>query len=341
MDRELIVIAERARAMSGGLPGGPLWSSAEIIPLERGGSGRRFLRLRQGERSAVVLVQPGGGAEFGSYVANGYFLRSLGIGVPEFYGVDEEKSLVLMEDLGSVHLEDALKEADRTAELSLYRGCVDILVKLETEVTEAMLNEGVLEDRLFDEDKLLGETEYFQREFLGSFCRMEAPTGWDQERLRLARTLAGLPRVFMHRDFQSRNILLKDGELRIVDFQTAQRGPGLYDAASLLKDAYHPLPRPPRESLLEMLYSGLSEGGPPPAESFEGFCEIFTLAGIQRNLQALAAFAYLGSRKGRKEFLESIPAGLRLLDEGVGESGGFPVLKGMLERIRENMEKGK
>ena len=134
--------------------------------------------------------------------------------------------------------------------------------------------------------------------------------------------------------------MLKGGEPRLVDFQTAHRGPGLYDAASLLRDPYHPLPAGRAFALAGELFDLLSDEGAPAGASRDEFLEGFVLAGIQRDLQALAAFVKLGTVKGKREFLEAIPAGLDLLEAGIDESGRFPSLKRMVTDIRKKLEKG-
>ena len=144
----------------------------------------------------------------------------------------------------------------------------------------------------------------------------------------------------MHRDFQSRNILVGEEGLRLVDFQTAHRGPGLYDAASLLRDPYHPLPSNAVRTLVVELHERLRDKGDPPTTGLDEFHEGFVLAGMQRNLQALAAFVKLGKVKGKKEFLESIPAGLDLLEAGIDEADRFPSMKRMVIAVRDKLEKG-
>jgi aminoglycoside/choline kinase family phosphotransferase len=311
-------------------------TKAVLIP--GGGSDRSFFRVMDGERSAIVLAQPRLPAELDSYVAIARFLHHLGIDVPEIYGFDRERGILLMEDLGDLHLEDALRGASRQEELSLYRQCVEILARLQTSVTEAMNRTGILSDRVFTTHELLRETEYFREEFIEGFCPVTMPVSWEEERQLLAMTLAEQQPVFMHRDFQSRNILIKDERMRIVDFQTAHRGPGLYDAASLLKDPYHPLAPDARRSLIEELYAELKDRGAHEVCGFTSFYETFIIAGIQRNLQALAAFAKLGLKKGKRRFLESIPNGLASLEEGVREAARFPGLAMMVAQIKAKLE---
>jgi len=304
--------------------------ATSALAIAEGGSDRLFIRLVDGGETAVALSQPGAGWEFDSYVAVGRFLLGCGIGVPEIYGFDHEAGVILMEDLGETHLEDALHGATPAEIRSLYEGAVELLVLLQTRVTAEMNRSGFLAERPFDEAKLLGETDYFLAEFVGNYRPTAVPASFDAERRRLAERLAAEPLVFMHRDFQCRNIMVKDGRLRLVDFQTAHRGPGLYDAASLLKDPYHPVPRALREEMLEDYYRRLEPHGALGHTEFETFRETFILAGIQRDMQALAAFAKLGLRRGKARFLESIPSGLELLEEGLRDAGLFP---GILETV--------
>lgn len=331
-------ILTMAVSLSAELPGGPFGRGARSSPITGGGSDRAFYRVVEEERTAVLLIDDPG--ELRRYLHICRFLRDSGVGTPLCYGIDEDSGALLMEDLGSFHLDKALADAGPKEELRLYRSCIDILVTLGTRATERMLETGFLEEVRFDMKALLGETDYFVEEFIGRYCPVPLDRGWEEERRMLASFLASRTSVFMHRDFQSRNLLIKEGEIRVIDFQTAHRGPGLYDAASLLKDPYHPLPSGRRYDLLEELHGQLKERGCAVDDDFEEYREGFVLAGIQRNLQALAAYVRLGVVKGKREFLESIPPALDLLEEGIDESGGFPSMKRMVESIRERSEKG-
>jgi len=336
-DPEILRLALRALdARWERMPGGGFSERATVSEMTPEGSDRRFLRVEEDGVTAVLLVQPGGGQEFDRYVRIGDFLRENGVAVPDFYHVDSD-GVVIMEDLGDIHLADALVGADPQAELAFYRDCVDILFRLQTSVTRSERDAGILAGAVFDESVLLGETEYFAREFATGYAGMEMPPGWDGERGTLASELASYPPVFMHRDFQSRNIMVRDGMLRVVDFQTAHRGPGMYDIASLLKDPYHPVDSGTRKTLLMELYYRMTGDGPEPEGGFEAFEEKFVLAGIQRNMQALAAFSFLGLKKGKKEFLGFIRPGLGLLEEGLTESGRFPATSGLVAQIKERI----
>ncbi|MCK4537666.1 MAG: phosphotransferase [Candidatus Krumholzibacteria bacterium] len=333
MDPNLIPLIESAIELTDTFPGGAFPMKSQVTLLT-GGSLRFFARLEDGERSIVALFQPGGGEEFENYLEVGNFLRENNIGVPEFYISDNRKGILLMEDLGPDSLESMLEKAGPDEELSFYREGIDILFELQTSVTSAMQESGHPRIATFDRDVLLGETEYFAVEFINGYCDMTPPPGWREECELLADRLASLPPVFMHRDFQSRNIVLKDGRFRLIDFQSAHKGPGLYDTVSFLKDPYHPILPGTRRTLLMELYYRLDEAGVEVSPGFEMYYDDFLHAGIQRNMQALAAFVRLGTKMGKKHFLDSIPNGLNLLEEGLDECGEFPATKAVVGRAR-------
>jgi aminoglycoside/choline kinase family phosphotransferase len=154
---------------------GELASRAGLSPIADGGSDRRFYRLTGESRTAVLLSQPGGGWEIDSYIEIARFLARFRAGAPEIYAFDRDQGLILMEDLGDLHLEDALRTASREETAAHYAGALDILVELETSATDALAREELLRDRIFDERTLLGETEYFMREFIEEFCPVPVP----------------------------------------------------------------------------------------------------------------------------------------------------------------------
>jgi hypothetical protein len=175
----------------------------------------------------------------------------------------------------------------------------------------------------------MGETDYFEREFMERFKPEISPARWREEREALAETLSGLPTVFMHRDFQSRNIIIKDNRPRLIDFQTAYLGPLLYDTASLLRDPYLSLPEERVELLLKYCYSRLAAENAIYRLEYGEFKALFNAAGIQRNLQALAAYARLGLGDGKKGFLRSIRPALELLERGAADYGSCPEIRKM------------
>jgi len=162
---------------------------------------------------------------------------------------------------------------------------------------------------------------------------MAKPAGLDEEFHRLAETLAAEPVVFMHRDFQSQNLHLLGSRLIVIDFQTATAGPPHYDLVSLLKDAYFVLNDHERELLLQDYFDARSGLG-APVENQPAFIDMFHLCGLQRNMQALAAFSFLGTHKKKTHFYQHIPAALGYLDEAFNTITDYPSLRTTIDHIR-------
>ncbi len=308
-----------------------------VEPLVEQGSDRSFWRLcppaGAAVPTAVLMRAAADDPELPRYLAVGRFLHAEGLGGPRLLAADAARGAVLMEDLGDATLH---RLATTTLEPlgELYRPVLDLLVDLQVRGTAAAARCPEAGDRLFDYDTLRWETDYFRQRFLVGSCGVpvEAAAALDEEFARLARAALAQPVVLMHRDFQSQNILFHDGRVRLVDFQGMRRGPLLYDVASLLRDPYVDLPAAERAAFLDYYRARLAgQGGPdldPPV-----LRRMAAVAGLQRIMQALGAFAFLSHVKGKAWYAQWIPAGLRQLDDLLGEiadCGGEP---GALPRL--------
>ena len=146
----------------------------------------------------------------------------------------------------------------------------------------------------------------------------------------IAERLANLPRVLVHRDFQSQNIIIRNGHAYLIDFQGMRPGLSKYDLASLLYDPYVELSDGEREELFESYRSMRERNGCPLRVDDE---EIFRLCAMQRLMQALGAYAYLGLVRKNKAFLEHIPAALASLRSIMPEIDGAERLSAALEQL--------
>ena len=184
-------------------------------------------------------------------------------------------------------------------------------------------------------------TDYFIECFLKRFSgigivqdgKLEDELHW------LASVLAKEPNYFMHRDFQSQNIFFKEGRVRIVDFQTATRGPLQYDTVALLKDAYYMLEDHERDVLLNFYIDVLINTWGVSINR-ERFIEIFHLMGLQRNMQALGAFAFLSMDKGKPEFIQYIPAAVSYLKKALTMFPEFCILNEFVDEIDNLIRSG-
>lgn len=312
-----------------------LIDSIYIEPIKGGGSDRRFYRITTEDSSFILMTGRCEKSDFRSYIEINKFLSAKGIGVPEIIAFDIEKESALLEDLGNNTLYTLIThEKDIQKIISLYRKALETLVELQIKGKEEIDKCPALRKRIFDYKCLREETDYFKRSFLRKYCNLELS---DENELEkefeiLAGRLAFEPLFFMHRDYQSQNIHLKDGKIRIVDFQSAYQGILYYDVASLLKDAYFYLSEEMQINLLQYYLDCLKVERRIKINK-EEFVEKFYLAGLQRNMQVLGAFAFLILEKGKKEFAAYIPTALKHLKNGLEKLPNFKVIKAVLRRI--------
>ncbi len=283
------------------------WDGAAVTRLAPEGSDRGFWRLRRGAGSAVLMKDRPRDPEFDRAVSVAAFLHAEDLGGAAVLGADREDGAALLEDLGddSLHRLAHAPGADR---LALYGPVVDLLAALQSRGTAQSGACPAACDRVFGREDLLAETAYFRRRFLLEDRGLSASQldGLDAEFAALADAVSAQPRALMHRDFQSRNILLHDGRVRLVDVQGMRLGPCAYDLMSLLRDAYVDLGDELRSALLDRFArASAAAGGPAPRPAAE-LRRDATLAGLQRVLQALGAFAFLSNVKGKTAFRNHI-----------------------------------
>jgi aminoglycoside/choline kinase family phosphotransferase len=301
------------------------WGGAAVARLAPEGSDRGFWRLRRDGDTAVLMKDRPRDPEFDRAVAVAAFLHAEGLGGAAVLGADREDSAALMEDLGddSLHRLAHAPGADRAA---LYGPVVDLLAELQARGTARSAACPASRDRVFGREDLLAETAYFRRRFLLEDRGLpEADlAALDPEFAALADAVAAQPRALMHRDFQSRNILLRDGHVRLVDVQGMRLGPCAYDLMSLLRDAYVDLGDGLREALLDRFARASAAAGGPAPRAAADLRRDATLAGLQRVMQALGAFAFLSNVKGKQAFRSHIPLACRHLRDLLAELDRCP-----------------
>ena len=300
-----------------------------------GGSDRRFFRIKTGGESIIFMLSSPGDEEFQNYLFIAQFLRDTGTGVPVILDANRENHFLFMEDVGDGSLYQKFRNGLPEEELEYwYKKVLQVLAHMQIEGGRNWAACPPLCERTFDYSALRWETEYFQQYFVERYLRLSITNDQElsQEFEALARRVAEEPLQFMHRDFQSQNIMVHQGEIKILDFQGARRGLLHYDAASLLKDAYVVLPARILNALMSFYLEALDEQGFKVTD-VERFLESFALAGLQRNMQALGAFAYLSLVKGKTWFRQHIPAGVNHLTSALRKRSDFPHLQALIERV--------
>lgn len=281
----------------------------EVEAIVKGGSDRHFYRLTwQGgaHPSMVLMVYTLARRDNPKFVPATHRLRALGVNVPKIYAFDAERLFVWLEDLGGVDLHSKAAEPWEVRG-PLYQAALCEVAKIHA-VRECDLSD---QDKAeleppFDEALYEWEQKYFLDHFVrGHLERDFRASGFEsahQALKHLRQQLARQPRCLVHRDFQSQNIMLRDGgSTWFVDYQGLRLGMAEYDLASLLLDPYVALTDSERDDLLH--YYATHRG----ISLFE-LRESYHLCAAQRLMQALGAYGNLSRNLGKPHFKQHIPA---------------------------------
>ena len=306
-----------------------------IEPLEKGGSDRKYYRIAVCGEGSLILVKYGNQRdENRHYCEIAAFLDSLGVRVPSIFHHDTEEGLIWMEDLGGADLWQFRNEPWPVRQ-ALYRSALEQVVRLHT---RGHLVTGSTVPRFqiaFDAELYRWEQNYFFENCAGRYFGIAPATmdaGGDRDRLHeIAEQLSALPRVLVHRDFQSQNIMILKEQACLIDFQGMRPGLGQYDLASLLYDPYVTLTAAERESLFDYAIALYAQEGAPVGGDFRELCD---LCAMQRLMQALGAYGFLGLVKAHPHFLAHIPPALASLREIAARIPGLDHFRDLLERMQ-------
>jgi N-acetylmuramate 1-kinase len=309
-------------------------SEIRIEPVLKGGSDRKFYRISVGDERSLILVKYGHQrAENSHYVEIARFLASIGIQVPEFYHHDASEGLIWMQDLGVRDLYSYRHESWDVL-FNFYKKALDQAVLLHTEAMNALAHRALVLQTEFNADLYRWEQNYFFENCLGRYFRIHSDKvagRCNSSRLKtIASSLAQLPRVLVHRDFQSQNIMIFNERAFLIDFQGLRPGLAHYDVASLVYDPYVALTRDDRQNLINYYLAKLMLAGVPAGDNF---AEVLDWCAMQRLMQALGAYGYLGLVKRHEQFLNHIPAAMKSLRELLNRIDGLDDLLQLLSEL--------
>jgi aminoglycoside/choline kinase family phosphotransferase len=288
---------------------------AQPLQGELGGSGRSIIRLSDGKISAIGILH-GVREENAAFIEfSRHFLRH-GLPVPEIYAEDLNQGAYLEEDLGDITLFEFLS-ADRNGDdiaspvVDAYRKVVETLPRFQVEAGRDLNYKKCYPRGSFDRQSIAWDLNYFKYYFLRLAGIPFNEQALEDDFSRLTKFLLSAPReYFLYRDFQSRNIMWRDGRPFFVDYQGGRKGALQYDIASLLYDAKAALPPELRQNLLDHYLDSLA-----------GFIELDRDAFMHhyyayvyiRIMQALGAYGFRGFYERKAHFLQSVPFALNNL----------------------------
>ena len=328
------ILAKLYESWSGFRPCG-----SELLPLS--GSARKYYRI-SGDGGTVIGCVGTNPAENRAFLAIAERFEAAGLHAPHIHAVSDDGMSYLQEDLGDGQLFELLKPAVADASYSEEQFCwlhdtMALLPAVQFKVGEG-LDWGVcFPDREFNARMVGFDLNYFKYDFLKL-------TGLEFDEIRLqddfdrltADSLDFSGDTFMYRDFQARNIMIKDGEPCFIDFQGGRRGPVQYDLASFLWNAGTRFPAGLRKRLEQVYLRALAEFRPVDEDDFYRRYRLITLV---RLLQETGAYGFRGIVERKQLFIDCFPGVLRSLHELASEPfGRYPYLTELLLRLSEEWD---
>jgi N-acetylmuramate 1-kinase len=279
----------------------PNFAGGELTIASADASFRRYFRWTLKGCTYVVMDAPPDKEPCEPFVEIAQVLLRTGVSVPEILAQDLDRGFLVLSDFGDLHYQEAIEGKGRD---NLYDLALGEILKLQAGLLEEAKT---LPD--YDEEWVRMELEIFRE-----WCLPELPQDeYERVTTLLVETFLEQPRVFVHRDFHCRNLLvLPDGNPGVIDFQGALHGPITYDPVSLLRDCYVDNDEDWITSKALVHKSRLVESGILPSElSDEAFLRWFDFTGLQRHLKCIGIFHRLKLRDGKGSYLADVPRVLR------------------------------
>src|SRR5579872_1544805 len=302
---------------------------------ELGGSGRKIVRLTGREKSAIGILY-GVREENVAFLEFSRHFRKHGLPVPEIYGEDLEHGAYLEEDLGDTSLFELLSRNRKGENIApvvveAYRKAIAMLPRFQIEAGRDLNYKVCYPRGSFDRQSIAWDLNYFKYYFLRLAGIPFSEQALEHDFGRLTKFLLAAPRdYFLYRDFQSRNVMLREGQPFFLDYQGGRRGALQYDIASLLFDGKADLPPALRQELLDYYLQCLAKYIDIKRDVF---MEHYYAYVYVRILQALGAYGFRGFYERKAHFLQSVPYALKNI-QWLAENVRLPIaLPSLLEAL--------
>ena len=307
-----------------------------VVPLTGDASDRRYFRVHVRDGVSQVLAVHPGAIEFARlpFVNVARLLAEMPVPAPRVLDHADDLGVIALEDLGDVTLQAHLGTASQADHAALYREAVALIATMQRRGAELESSDYIPYGIAFDDEKLTWELQFFAKHYLEAY-RGAALSAGERERLTsefaaIAGELASEPRVLCHRDYHSRNLMLHQGRLHIIDFQDARMGPDTYDLASLLRDSYVDFTDAQVEELIAFFTALKGSAAASDRSSDRGFRARFDLMSLQRNLKALGTFGYQTTTRGNPVYIQYMPRTLSYVRANLERSPRFEGLRAVL-----------
>ena len=316
-----------------------------IVPLRCDGSDRKIYRLFSEDRTVIGII----GNDFDENTAFIEFtshFRKYGLRVPEIYITDLENGVYLEEDLGDNTLFEWMmrirQQQGLTDEIKeMYREVVKYLPDFQIKAGKTIDYTYCYQHVIFGRHSMSWDLHYFKNRFLDVFYKrtLDAAAIEKDFNTLIEFLLEEERKYFLYRDYQSRNVMIKNNQPYFIDYQSGRRGALQYDLASLLYDAKANLPESFREEMIDVYLKQAQEYAPINPERFIKYFYGFVLI---RMMQAFGAYGYLSVVKKKKHFFKSVPFAVNnlkiLLEKNLQIFNLIPTLREVYENLVEEKE---
>lgn len=278
------------------------WQEATLFPLPADASFRRYIRISQHGKTAIVMDAPPLHEKVDSFISVNHYLRQQGLAAPEIFATDTENGFLLLEDFGDTTFTKVLQNHP-AKEIALYQKAIDILIELQAAPPMETL-EDYSQDHLITEATLL--LEWYFPTLYGEPLSRELQEAYLHIWKKLLPLTEQLPTVTVLRDYHADNLMWQEtsddmGRVGILDFQDALRGSPIYDMVSLLEDAR----RDVSPATVQAMISRYLEGSPQITR--KDFLASYAILGAQRNFKIVGIFARKAARDKQAHYLKFLP----------------------------------
>jgi aminoglycoside/choline kinase family phosphotransferase len=303
---------------------------SRVVPLTGDASDRKYFRVIPQDGAPFVLALHAGPIEFASLPFSNVaeLLQKIPLPVPAVLGHSDPLGIIALQDLGDVTLQAHLGAASESEHAALYRQSVALIELLQRRGAELASDRHAPYRIAFDIEKLTWELDFFVKHFMEAYRGVTLSSAdraaLTREWSKIVEELASEPRVLCHRDYHSRNLMLCESSLFIIDFQDARMGPDTYDLASLLRDSYVDITDREMDDLIAYFLALKGRTGD------EEFRARFDLMALQRNLKALGTFGYQTAVRRNPVYIQYMPRTLRYARTTLEKYQRFAPLRGLL-----------
>ncbi len=308
----------------------PEWGAGELslALIDKGGSGRLFVRVSEpaSGRSLIAMHYDLDRADNPRFASITDFLNRHGISAPAILARREDLRLLWVEDLGETDLGNLAGTDWNESRFPAYVSALRTVFPLHCLTEDAPPADLPELERPFDESLYQWEQTYFLTHYVERFHSpaLAAELRQHPSLTELGRDLVGHRRSLVHRDFQSTNVMLRGGSSYLIDYQGLRWGLPEYDLASMIYDPYSEFTPAQTDDLINAYFELKQEAG--HGETREAYEKRLVQCAMQRLMQAMGAYGFLGGVKGKREFLSHIPTAKRRLLELSRKDGGLSIL---------------